>query len=1051
MESNSDDVRMLQEETLAGIRRICDPTLGAVIPSDLGAETSPTTCQSLTAWGQFDAVPPGVNGVSIPQALVWFPKQFPTALLRMSLQQSSIPQGFSIAAGDSEFLSFNLQTLKIIRPFFCPVENNRDIKYSPDLPRFYSYGRLIGGHVEVKSDATSTTSVALAGTIDCGILSDFTFAPDFDPATLAQYTVSKKDALLSVGIQEGVAMINGPTISNRFRGINGAKQLDEGNTTYTSLFDCSTDSNTAPFFIDLPNMTSTGSLLPNAPVPGAVAWLVSSQNAPLNLYSPQSPPGTMTSKGLWISPWFSSSNTNVTNLPCPPVSPYDEPIIRVQINLSQAGSTDGLPKMQNCMLAQVTMTDVWCYEFQNPDGSRTLQYVSSPGGVDVYPLSTYTTALDTTPPFNLTQTNFAQGTNFVFPNITKTAAAAPGLPGTTASTVFLSQTEFVHRAVRPGYASNTNSYARGVGLSYAADPNQANLMYAGTYISAVGVIAASGAGAPPTPVKVQVLRVDFGVPNAEQELNSCLITQWRKVALGQSIVCNFKGFVQADPGRDLAPFQNSVRGNTEAIRMLTPHSMEFLRLLFNSQNVLSFRRIFKLGDYELHKANVQNLSWGELYNIVSSVADLAMRQQLRLKLSAHDTALAWSPFSWLRDVGRDVEDAASWVGKNVVRPTAGFVNRVYNSPEGRSLGKDLVSVGRIVSNVAPKIAKGIIKAAPAIESLAPVIGAFADGEYDFDDTDELHDTEAEADAWFALLDKPAAEEYGPEASNMRPKAFPAFGFIFRRSALRSALARMQKLLDNTQAKNPETIKRAIAYVEKCINKNSGAYHGYTIKLKNPTRQGNDEIEYVFLPDGFSLRAAEDGKNFVYRSGFQDYVKEMMIYQLKKSSANRIIGKKATDPDFQRDLEKRIHARMLLQARMIIDGLNEFGGVRSLNLVASNFVPTLDQVRAIRRDYPGHPPGVRSAVKVGLEERPYLGEHVRRSMFNNAARMRALLGAEGASADRPKIVRARSPEAVNPEEEFEPEAYVSSSARSVYPRGEAGLMTSGKHSGYGTLD
>ena len=957
MNSNSDDVRLLQEETLAGIRRICDPTTGAVIPSDLGADTAPNTCQSLTAWGQFDAVPQGLGGVSIPQALVWFPKQFPTALLRMSLQQTSVPQPFS--SFDTDFLFYNLQSLKVVRPFFCPVEDSRDIHFSPDLPKFYQFGRLIGGYCTVQSDATSTTSVALAGTIEAGMLSDFTFAPDFDPPKLAQYTVSKKDSLLSVPIQEGVAMINGPSISSRFRGINGAQQLDEGNTTFTSLLGDATDSNTVPFSIDLPNMTSTGSLFPGAPVPGVLAFL--SAPALPSTYSPQVA-GTMTSKGLWISPWFTSSNTNVTNVTCPAVSPYDEPILRVQINLSQAGSTDGIPKMQNCMLAQVTMTDVWCYEYQNATGERNLQYVSSPGGVDVYPLTSYSTGLDV----QLDQTNFTQGTNFVYPNITKTTATAPQLPGTGSNLNYCSQIEFVHRAVRPGYASNTNSYARGTGLSVYADPNQSNLMYAGTYISAVGVVSSSGAAPPPEPVKVQLLRVDFGVPNVEQELNSCLITQWRKVASGQSIVCNFSGFVQADPGKDLAPFQNSVRGNTEAIRMLTPHSMEFLRLLFNSQNVASFKRIFTLPQYKVHKNRVENLSWEELYNIVASVADITMRQQMRFRLSAHDNALAWAPFSWLKDVGHEVGKAASWVGKNVLRPAA----NLYLTGE-RDIGRDLATAGHLVSKIAPRFGEGLLTAAEAI----PEILAVADGHYGFNASDlDYLDTDAQADAWFALLDPTSASTYGTEAQIMRPRGVPAYGFIFRKKAISAAIAKLK-------SKRPGSA--AIAYLENHLDRNGPLNYEYTIEVGNDRKK----YTYIFLPRGFSLKAVMDhpGDPFLYNAGFADFVKNTVKYLYMKSASNRNPqGSKYNNVEFQDGVMARAHARMLTQANLIVAGLSKFQPqVPAQYLDPNNYVITPQEMVQIRQQYPGGKEG----RPVSWTERPYF-DHARRSVATTIDKLTA---------------------------------------------------------------
>lgn len=96
------------------------------------------------------------------------------------------------------------------------------VSVTPNLSDKFTMGRVVATQIEVKSDTTSTTTSALSGNLSMGNITDTRdlLTPDqgtaATPTLLAQTSVTKKDGIVGISIQDGGVILGASDISSQF-------------------------------------------------------------------------------------------------------------------------------------------------------------------------------------------------------------------------------------------------------------------------------------------------------------------------------------------------------------------------------------------------------------------------------------------------------------------------------------------------------------------------------------------------------------------------------------------------------------------------------------------------------------------------------------------------------------------------------------------------------------------------------------------------------------------------------------------------------------------
>lgn len=718
-----DYTEYFEQQDTECLRRSLVPVRGAYCPPDESPDSA--TVQQVTLWMQAEAVPQGLEAINIPQALIWMPLRACDAVYRASLYQQNYTPTWTVNNCTSLLNTF-LDSISLLQDLFIPVEDTRNITWSPQLTDAFKFGRSVGGFLQMKSDATSTTSVALTGTFDAGYVADITQVMDLSPPKVSQFTLTRKDTYNTVPIQDGIALVQGASVPKEFQRINASHTIEEGNEVFQSILLSS--SGNAAFTQVTPNLAALAADLPG----------FANQQLP---------------KGIFISPWWTSSNPLNVNVVAPPCTAYDEPemMIYVQVNSTNLGQI-------NMMKHRISVTHVFMYERQDTaTGARNVEFVTAPGGQEFHPLTPSVTGVYqeeagySFPGISAFNNNVAQtGNQAVLPMIIKT------------------------RAHRPGYARNTNNFQKGLPLTQTAVNTNVNCMYAFTFVAVEGTFLSNSAEA--ENINVNINRVDWAVPKHDAFENSAHVVQWRKVGAGQTINVNGTFWVQAPPST-LTPYQAPITGNSNAIRCTSSDLQLFLDLLYNSDRVDGFKRIWTLGEYNKICEFVGSLDWRWVLQKIASVENLELKGQLHGQ--AARIMSAWSPFAALKNVGESI-----WGGiKDVARMAPKIV-------------ETLSGVGPLISEFEHPGLKGIgnalVKYGPTAAKLAQVAatlaaeGGFVDyddafeyfdendflpgGEYNqFEDAwDEGDEEQLMADAYFAALSPNTARDLGIKSGRAKP-------------------------------------------------------------------------------------------------------------------------------------------------------------------------------------------------------------------------------------------------------------------------------------------
>ena len=180
---------------------------GCITPPNLNH--AQTIVQSLEVYGNFAAVS-GVSG-----AIVWLPQNGVYSIHRYNFFATAtvIPAQPSGGAPPSRILGLAGLSCVLTQNIFLPSVASEDLAISPNLDTNFVSGRVIAGVIQVRSDATSTGTVAMSGVLSAGALNDTRNAPDFAPPKLAQQSTVKKDGLVDVKVQDAVVALVGCDIS----------------------------------------------------------------------------------------------------------------------------------------------------------------------------------------------------------------------------------------------------------------------------------------------------------------------------------------------------------------------------------------------------------------------------------------------------------------------------------------------------------------------------------------------------------------------------------------------------------------------------------------------------------------------------------------------------------------------------------------------------------------------------------------------------------------------------------------------------------------------
>lgn len=233
---------MEAEQNLEYVKRVLDPRRGPAVPPD--HTVSPTVCQEVTFYLQAPAAPNSTAPVK-PNAIIWYPMVGCLSIARYGLflqnyvVQTTAFSGtlnylyiiFYMMSGQTATLpQASLPILKLLTNLYIPVEDSRQLTFSPNISKALYRGRTIGARLNVISDATSINVNSLAGTFNAGVLPDS--RTGYAPASLPQNTVTRKDSLLNLQVQEGVSLYMGTDISNRLNPVDNHLQFGDDDSGF---------------------------------------------------------------------------------------------------------------------------------------------------------------------------------------------------------------------------------------------------------------------------------------------------------------------------------------------------------------------------------------------------------------------------------------------------------------------------------------------------------------------------------------------------------------------------------------------------------------------------------------------------------------------------------------------------------------------------------------------------------------------------------------------------------------------------------------------------
>jgi len=179
---------------------------GAIAPPN--ADYVATQLKSVTVYQNLSI---GDNAPS--GAVIWLPCCGIRELHRYVMVNSgtAVPEKVSATTNRGTIGLMGIECIMLYNTFI-PVIPAVDIQLTPDLSPDFVYGRLIGGILSVQSATTSTSTVALSGTLAAGALSDTRSSPDFSPPWLKQSS-RPGEGILDVQIQTGIVTILASDVS----------------------------------------------------------------------------------------------------------------------------------------------------------------------------------------------------------------------------------------------------------------------------------------------------------------------------------------------------------------------------------------------------------------------------------------------------------------------------------------------------------------------------------------------------------------------------------------------------------------------------------------------------------------------------------------------------------------------------------------------------------------------------------------------------------------------------------------------------------------------
>lgn len=664
--------REFNSNELEALKRVIDPKRGAVVPPDL--VNFPASIQTVSGWLQAPAIPPNSTEVSPkPNAVIWQTLNGCVALNRYSLFRNGYTQKLVAqtlveeTASPAWFTNYgdlwwNMLGNIVVSPtdangnyttddLYIPVEDNRNVKLSPDIAETFYRGRLVGGRITVVSDSTSTTSAALSGTFNAGYIGDTRGIPGLSPPKLTQNTVTRKDTLMNVKVQEGIYMSLGPDVSDEMGPIDRILTdiTDEGayESVWTGELSSVVQLGTDAFTVTPETFVATQTYYGQSQWVSAINGTYYQRNGGALEYTQINQAiedwalGTsaikscMTESSLFFSSLFKTQGNSVCPkpiqaVPLPAIGLLDEPnfvfsvtkkgvdaTVINQLRVTAYGANEGyidtntagpvashldVQNMLQGIVGSLQITHLWAYEYLDPeDGKLKINLITSDGGTEIVAVSYTENELLTANSAGGIQ----KGDNAVTLKI-RSDARRPTVHGI---------------AVLPRTATSATSSPQ-----YTVERN---LIYAGTVVSVVstsrGCKIADHAGAhyqegttwpdmipdDAAPMQVVLNQVKFFSPGMYKPgALSASCVEWRSVAAGQTVNLTAELYVQAQATSTVAPYIKTQIGNTNAIISTNARFFDMLALLYNSDEVKQIRRIWKLTEVEENVRDyAESLTW----------------------------------------------------------------------------------------------------------------------------------------------------------------------------------------------------------------------------------------------------------------------------------------------------------------------------------------------------------------------------------------------------------------------------------------------------------
>ena len=120
--------------------------------------------------------------------------------------------------------------IKAITKFPVPVIQSQNLQIQPPLDNTAVYGRSVACQMYVYSDATSTTSAAMSGSLNASSVQDYRALISFEQATLKQAALNKKDGRVAIPCQTGVVVVQGPDIASKIGVVDTSRVKNSGDS-----------------------------------------------------------------------------------------------------------------------------------------------------------------------------------------------------------------------------------------------------------------------------------------------------------------------------------------------------------------------------------------------------------------------------------------------------------------------------------------------------------------------------------------------------------------------------------------------------------------------------------------------------------------------------------------------------------------------------------------------------------------------------------------------------------------------------------------------------